>query len=220
MGVPLAIPRGARSDDIHGDQLRPDAKSSTNAGSCTKPARLSTEGGASYGRLANCSTNWLYPLVKRGGMHRLYMVSLFQSVPGWIGRAVVGFNHRLNVCAQLDAKVKFTLVVFEIVMIGDFIVLAVVQLSRHGRRHTVHDQPVRSPGIGFQPLLTGATVVTLAYRFDAITMYAEEERRRLTSRRRSSSAAYRWWYLPGQRYVAHRYSRDRLRFQMTTTTAA
>src|SRR5215470_5097532 len=104
----------------------------------------------------------LLPLVN-AVIIRLYMESLFPSVPGWIWVvAFVAFITGLNVWSlNSTAKVNFTLVVFAVVMIAVFIALAVIH-----------------SGIGFSAVLTGATVVCFSFiGFDAITMYAEEARK-------------------------------------------
>src|SRR5215468_2955364 len=96
----------------------------------------------------------LLPLVN-AVIIRLYMVSLFPSVPGWIWVVLfVAFITGLNVWSlNSTAKVNFTLVVFAA-------------------------NPFYHSGIGFSAVLTGATVVCFSFiGFDAITMYAEEARK-------------------------------------------
>ena len=62
---------------------------------------------------------------------RLYMTSLFPSVPGWIW--VVGFVAGITALnawsMKSTSKLNFVLVAFAIAMIGAFLVLAVVQLT-------------------------------------------------------------------------------------------
>jgi len=122
----------------------------------------------------------LLPLVN-AVIIRLYMVSLFPSVPGWIWVVLfVAFITGLNVWSlNSTAKVNFTLVVFAVVMIAAFIMLAVVQLSRGMGSGTLFSAaPFYHSGIGFSAVLTGATVVCFSFiGFDAITMYAEEARK-------------------------------------------
>jgi len=122
----------------------------------------------------------LLPLVN-AVIIRLYMVSLFPSVPGWIWVVLfVAFITGLNVWSlNSTAKVNFTLVVFAVVMIAVFIMLAVVQLSRGMGSGTLFSAaPFYHSGIGFSAVLTGATVVCFSFiGFDAITMYAEEARK-------------------------------------------
>jgi putrescine importer len=121
----------------------------------------------------------LLPLVN-AVIIRLYLVSLFPSVPGWIWVvAFVAFITGLNVWSlNSTAKVNFTLVVFAVAMIGAFIALAVIQLSRGMGSGTLFSAaPFYHSGIGLTPVLTGATVVCFSFiGFDAITMYAEEAR--------------------------------------------
>ena len=122
----------------------------------------------------------LLPLVN-AVIIRLYMVSLFPSVPGWIWVVVfVAFITGLNVWSlNSTAKVNFTLVVFAIVMIVAFIALAVIQLSRGMGTGTLFSAaPFYHSGIGLTAVLTGATVVCFSFiGFDAISMYAEEARK-------------------------------------------
>ena len=122
----------------------------------------------------------LLPLVN-AVIIRLYMESLFPSVPGWIWVvAFVAFITGLNVWSlNSTAKVNFTLVVFAVVMIAAFIALAVIQLSRGMGSGTLFTaSPFIHSGIGFSAVLTGATVVCFSFiGFDAITMYAEEARK-------------------------------------------
>src|SRR5262245_41336866 len=109
---------------------------------------------------------------------RLYMTSLFPSVPGWIW--VVGFVAAitgLNAWSMKStSKLNFALVVFAVVMIAAFIVLAVIQLSRGmGQGTLFSSQPFFHSGVHLSAVLTGATVVCFSFiGFDAITMYAEE----------------------------------------------
>ena len=111
---------------------------------------------------------------------RLYMTSLFPEVPGWIWVVLfVSVITGLNVWSlSSTSKVNFVLVVFEVVLIAAFIVLAVVQLSRGmgaGTLATTH--PFFHSGVHVSAVLTGATVVCFSFiGFDAITMYTEETR--------------------------------------------
>jgi len=111
---------------------------------------------------------------------RLYMTSLFPAVPGWIWVVTfVAAITALNVWSlNSTSKVNFALVVFAVVMIGAFIVLAVVQLSHGmGQGTLLTGQPFFHSGVQLPAVLTGATVVCFSFiGFDAITMYAEEAR--------------------------------------------
>ena len=111
---------------------------------------------------------------------RLYLVSLFPSVPGWIWVvAFVAAVTGLNVWSlNSTSKVNFTLVVFAIVMIIAFIGLAVLQLSHGmGNGTVLSTQTLFHSGVSLPAVLTGATVVCFSFiGFDAITMYSEEAR--------------------------------------------
>jgi len=113
---------------------------------------------------------------------RLYMTSLVPAVPGWVW--VVGF---VAIITGLNAwslsstsKVNFVLVVFAVVMIVAFLVLAAIQLHRGmGDGSLLTTKPFFHSGIHTSAILTGATVVCFSFiGFDAITMYAEEARRK------------------------------------------
>lgn len=111
---------------------------------------------------------------------RLYMTSLFPGTPGWIWVVLaVALVTGLNIWSvNSTSKVNSALVVFAIVMIAAFIVLAIVQLSRGMGEGTLFTtQPFFHSGIEASAILTGATVVCFSFiGFDAITMYAEEAR--------------------------------------------
>lgn len=111
---------------------------------------------------------------------RLYMTSLFPDVPAWIWVVLfVAVITGLNVWSlSSTSKVNFILVVFEIVLIAAFIVLAVIQLSRGmGTGTLATTQPFFHSGVHLSAVLTGATVVCFSFiGFDAITMYTEETR--------------------------------------------
>ena len=111
---------------------------------------------------------------------RLYLVSLFPSVPGWIWVVLfVAAVTALNVWSlNSTSKVNFTLVVFAVVMIIAFIGLAVMQLSHGmGNGTVLSTQTLFHSGVAVPAVLTGATVVCFSFiGFDAITMYAEEAR--------------------------------------------
>jgi putrescine importer len=109
---------------------------------------------------------------------RLYMVSFFPSVPGWIWVVLfVAAITALNVWSlKSTSKANFALVAFACVMIGVFILLSVVQLSRGmGDGTLLTAQTFAHSGIHPTAILTGATVVCFSFiGFDAITMYTEE----------------------------------------------
>src|SRR6476619_4012845 len=113
---------------------------------------------------------------------RLYMTSLFPSVPGWIW--VVGFVAGITALnawsMKSTSKLNFLLVAFAIVMIGAFLVLAAVQLSHGMGQGTLFtSEPLFHSGVALPAVLSGATVVCFSFiGFDAITMYAEEARKK------------------------------------------
>ncbi len=109
---------------------------------------------------------------------RIYMVSIFPSVPAWIW--VVGYVAivtAFNVWSMgKTSGLNSILVVFEIVLIAAFIVLAFVQLSHGMGQGTVFTtEPLFHSNVHLGTVLTGATVVCFSFiGFDAVTMYAEE----------------------------------------------
>ena len=111
---------------------------------------------------------------------RLYMTSLFPDVPGWVWVVLfVSVVTGLNIWSlSSTSKVNFVLVVFEVVLIAAFIVLAVVQLSTGmGAGTLATTEPFFHSGVHASAVLTGATVVCFSFiGFDAITMYTEESR--------------------------------------------
>ncbi|WP_217702760.1 APC family permease [Nocardioides guangzhouensis] len=113
---------------------------------------------------------------------RLYMTSLFPSVPGWIW--VVGFVAGITALnawsMKSTSKLNFVLVAFAVAMIGAFLVLATVQLYHGMGQGTLFTtQPFFHSGVAIPAVLSGATVVCFSFiGFDAITMYAEEARRK------------------------------------------
>jgi putrescine importer len=111
---------------------------------------------------------------------RLYMTSLFPSVPGWIW--VVGFVAGITAMnawsMKSTSKLNFILVAFAVAAIGAFLVLAVVQLYHGMGQGTLFTtEPLFHSGVALPAVLSGATVVCFSFiGFDAITMYAEEAR--------------------------------------------
>lgn len=109
---------------------------------------------------------------------RIYMVSVFPNVPAWIWvvtyvAAVTG----INVWSMgKTSNMNTILVVFELVLIGAFLVLAVVQFSHGMGKGTVFTfDPLYHSSVRLSAVLTGATVVCFSFiGFDAVTMYAEE----------------------------------------------
>lgn len=115
---------------------------------------------------------------------RIYMVSIFPSVPAWIW--VVGYVAvvtGLNVWSMgKTSNLNSILVVFEIVLIAAFIVLAFVQLSHGMGQGTIFTtEPLFHSNVHIGAVLTGATVVCFSFiGFDAVTMYAEEAKDKKT----------------------------------------
>jgi putrescine importer len=113
---------------------------------------------------------------------RLYMTSLFPSVPGWIW--VVGFVAGITAMnawsMKSTSKLNFVLVVFAVAAIGAFLVLGVVQLYHGmGQGTLLTTEPLFHSGVALPAVLSGATVVCFSFiGFDAITMYAEEARKK------------------------------------------
>lgn len=109
---------------------------------------------------------------------RIYMVSVFPEVPAWIW--VVGYVAvvtAINVWSMgKTSSLNSLLVIFEIVLIGAFIVLAFIQLSQGmGQGTILTTEPLFHSGVELGAVLTGATVVCFSFiGFDAVTMYAEE----------------------------------------------
>lgn len=115
---------------------------------------------------------------------RIYMVALVPGVPGWIWVVlyVVGVTLINALSMNSTAKLNFFLVVFEIVLIAAFIVLACVRLAEGmGQGTILTTQPLFHAGVEMGAVMTGATVVCFSFiGFDAITMYTEEAKDRKT----------------------------------------
>ncbi|MGJ7909919.1 APC family permease [Neobacillus sp. LXY-1] len=109
---------------------------------------------------------------------RIYMVSVFPSVPAWIWVVIyVAAVTGLNVWSMgKTSSLNSLLVVFEVVLIAAFIVLAFVKLSQGmGQGTILTTEPLFHSNIHLGAILTGATVVCFSFiGFDAVTMYAEE----------------------------------------------
>ena len=109
---------------------------------------------------------------------RIYMVSVFPNVPAWIWVVVyVAIVTALNAWSMgKTSSLNSLLVVFEVVLIAAFIVLAFVQLSKGmGQGTILTSQPLFHSNIHLGAVLTGATIVCFSFiGFDAVTMYAEE----------------------------------------------
>jgi putrescine importer len=109
---------------------------------------------------------------------RIYMMSLFPSVPAWVWVVTyVAVVTAINVWSiGKTSSLNSLLVIFEIVLIAAFIVLAFVKFSQGmGQGTILTTEPLFHSNIHFGSILTGATVVCFSFiGFDAVTMYAEE----------------------------------------------
>jgi putrescine importer len=109
---------------------------------------------------------------------RIYMVSVFPNIPAWIW--VVGYVAivtAINVWSMgKTSSLNSLLVIFELVLIVAFIVLAFVKLSHGmGQGTILTTEPLFHSNVHLGSILTGATVVCFSFiGFDAVTMYAEE----------------------------------------------
>lgn len=109
---------------------------------------------------------------------RLYMYSLFPEIPGWIWVVIyVAIITGINVYSMRStSRLNLILVVFSIVLIAAFIVMASIQLYNgmgEGTLFTI--KPIWHAGVSLSPVFTAATVVAFSFiGFDAITMYTEE----------------------------------------------
>src|SRR5262245_6867735 len=113
---------------------------------------------------------------------RLYMTSLFPSVPGWIWVVVfVAGITALNAWSlNSTSKLNFALVVFAVAMIIAFVVLAFFQLADGmGQGTLLNTNTFFHSGVHMPAVLAGATVVCFSFiGFDAITMYSEEAKKK------------------------------------------
>lgn len=119
----------------------------------------------------------LLPLVN-ALLIRIYMESLFPSVPAWIWVVIyVAIITAINVWSMgKTSNLNSILVAFEIVLIGVFIILALVKLSKGMGTGTILTiDPLFHSNMELGSILAGATVVCFSFiGFDAITMYTEE----------------------------------------------
>ncbi|GAB3568186.1 APC family permease [Spelaeicoccus albus] len=109
---------------------------------------------------------------------RIYMVSLFPSVPAWVWvvsyvAVVTGINAW---SMKGTSRLNTILVVFEITLIAAFLVFGSIQLSNGmGAGTIMTTDPLIHAGVQVGAVLTGATVVCFSFiGFDAVTMYTEE----------------------------------------------
>ncbi len=109
---------------------------------------------------------------------RSYMFSFFPSAPEWIW--VVVYVAAITAMCLFSmtntSRVNMLLVVFEVVLIGVFLVLATKSLiDGMGNGTLFSTQPLWHEGVHLNLVITGATIVAFSFiGFDAITMYTEE----------------------------------------------
>jgi len=109
---------------------------------------------------------------------RSYMYSFFPDFPQWLF-VVVYVAAITGMCLfsmTNTSRVNMLLVVFEVVLIGVFLVLAGKSLmDGMGNGTLFSTQPLWHDGVHLDLVITGATIVAFSFiGFDAITMYTEE----------------------------------------------
>jgi putrescine importer len=109
---------------------------------------------------------------------RIYFESFFPDAPSWVFVVVyVALITALNFWSMKGtSRINGILVVFQVVLIAAFVVLAWLAL-RHGMGEgTIFTlKPLYHQGVEMQAVVAGATVVCFSFiGFDAITMYSEE----------------------------------------------
>ncbi|MCV7250951.1 APC family permease [Mycobacterium hackensackense] len=109
---------------------------------------------------------------------RIYFESFFPDTPSWIFVVVyVGVVTALN-CWSIKgtSSINGVLVVFQVLLIGIFVVLTYISLTRGlGQGTALTLAPLYHAGVDMQAVIAGATVVCFSFiGFDAITMYSEE----------------------------------------------
>jgi putrescine importer len=109
---------------------------------------------------------------------RIYMESMFPSVPAWIWVvSFVAIVTAINIWSiARTSNVNAILLVFSIVLIVTFVVLALIKLSQGmGQGTILTSTPLFHSGLELSHIFTGATVVCFSFiGFDAVTMYTEE----------------------------------------------
>jgi putrescine importer len=109
---------------------------------------------------------------------RSYMFSFFPDVPQWIW--VVVYVAAITAMCLFSmtntSRANMLLVVFEVVLIGVFLILAGKSLmDGMGNGTLFSTQPFWHDGVHLNLVITGATIVAFSFiGFDAITMYTEE----------------------------------------------
>lgn len=109
---------------------------------------------------------------------RSYLESFFPNTPPWIWVVVYVAVITVMVAASMSntSRVNAILVVFQVVLIAVFLVLAGRALAGgEGNGTLFSSAPVWNDGAEIGLLITGATIVCFSFiGFDAITMYTEE----------------------------------------------
>ena len=109
---------------------------------------------------------------------RSYMYSFFPEVPPWIWVTiyVVAITAMCLFSMTNTSRVNMLLVVFEVVLIAVFLVLAFKSLQDGMGNGTLFStKPLWHDGVHLNLVITGATIVAFSFiGFDAITMYTEE----------------------------------------------
>lgn len=109
---------------------------------------------------------------------RSYLYSFFPEAPPWIW--VVVYVAAITAMCLFSmtntSRVNMILVVFEVVLIGVFLILAAKSLhDGMGNGTLFSSQPLWHEGVHANLVITGATIVAFSFiGFDAITMYTEE----------------------------------------------
>ncbi len=109
---------------------------------------------------------------------RSYMYSFFPEAPQWLW--VVVYVAAITAMCLFSmtntSRVNMLLVVFEVVLIGVFLILATKSLMDGMGNGTIFStDPLWHDGVHTNLVITGATIVAFSFiGFDAITMYTEE----------------------------------------------
>lgn len=109
---------------------------------------------------------------------RIYMESLFPSVPVWIWVVIyVAVVTAINIYSMRStSSLNFILVVFTVALMVIFLIIASVQLYNGMGEGTIFTiKPLWHANVEMVAVFTAATVVAFSFiGFDAITMYTEE----------------------------------------------
>ncbi|WP_435870849.1 APC family permease [Leifsonia williamsii] len=109
---------------------------------------------------------------------RLYLEQLFPAIPGWIWVVLycIGTTTLIYFTMRGTSNVNMMLLVFAVVVMAVFVVIAATQLMEGQGEGTIASfKPFIHDGVTLGAVLTGATVVCFSFiGFDAVTMYSEE----------------------------------------------